>query len=142
MERDLGVAGRAAKPGDISVLVGRCRLPKRMCCREKASTIVRRIHFELVGHSFEQIGEGGFRLSHLPVISCGSHSRNDPLLFVADLRAQSFVAHIHILADAAARVERRVSSRVMAWLGEPPESSPSACVLRGCYWKRQPSTAM
>src|SRR5690242_2322718 len=74
---------------------------------EKAATIVRRAHGQLISHPFEQIGERLLRLSHLPVVRCGSHGRDDPLLFVADLRTKTFVAHARILLDATTNTLRR-----------------------------------
>ena len=76
----------AAKAGDVPALVDRRRLPQCMCRGQKAATIMRRTYPQLVSHPFEQIGERVFRLSHLPVIGCRPNGRNDPLLFVADLR--------------------------------------------------------
>jgi len=43
------------------------------------------------------------RLCHLPVITRGSDSQDNSLLFLTDLRAWSFVTHRHILPDATPR---------------------------------------
>ena len=62
----LGLFARAANGGDIAVFVERRRPPECMCCGEKAATIMRRSHVQLIGHPFEQIGETLLRLrSHV-----------------------------------------------------------------------------
>jgi len=54
---------RAAKAGDIPVLVQRSRPPECMGRGEKAATIMRRAHLELISHPFEQIGDASCALA-------------------------------------------------------------------------------